>query len=143
MYPPFYKLIGSITLIPKENIKTIDMLLQQTVLELGRIPCQLFPPLNTLIKLQRNPKIINNRYPANLLENDQGIKMSNLSYNLSKIFLKNCSEQGFKCSKACIKIWSGNYHFFKHIALFSWECRTIIQKVLGYTFYYQGYKCPR
>lgn len=50
---------------------TLDMTLERTVLELGRIPCQIFPPLNTLIKIQRNYKIINNRYPANVLESEQ------------------------------------------------------------------------
>ncbi|KAI9555667.1 hypothetical protein GHT06_018182 [Daphnia sinensis] len=70
-YPPFYKLIGNIILVPKENMITLDMTLERTVLELGRIPCQIFPPLNTLIKIQRNYKIINNRYPANVLESEQ------------------------------------------------------------------------
>ncbi|KAK4022764.1 hypothetical protein OUZ56_008211 [Daphnia magna] len=71
LYPSFYKLIGNIILVPKENMITLDMTLERTVLELGRIPCQIFPPLNTLIKIQRNYKIINNRYPANVLESEQ------------------------------------------------------------------------
>lgn len=62
--PPFYKLVGNVVLIPKENYKTFDMTPEQTVLELGRIPCPIFPPLNSLMRLERSYKSINNRFPA-------------------------------------------------------------------------------
>lgn len=72
-HPPYYKLVGNVTLIPKENLKTLDMVLEQTLLELGRIPSPIFPPLNTLIKLQRNTKLLNKRFPATeLFQLEQG-----------------------------------------------------------------------
>jgi hypothetical protein len=70
MHPSFYKLIGNITLLPKENIIALDMSLDNTVLELGQIPFQSFPKLNTIIKVQRNQKVISNRYPTNALTNE-------------------------------------------------------------------------
>ncbi|XP_046437519.1 little elongation complex subunit 2-like isoform X2 [Daphnia pulex] len=70
LHPSFYKLIGNITLIPKENIITLDMTLDKTVLELGQIPYQIFPKMNTVVKVERKQNVINNRYPTNALENE-------------------------------------------------------------------------
>jgi hypothetical protein len=52
------------------------MNLDKTVLELGQIPFQIFPKLNTIIKVQRNHKIINKRYPSNTLENEHQGKLN-------------------------------------------------------------------
>jgi hypothetical protein len=46
------------------------MTLDKTVLELGQIPYQIFPKMNTVVKVERKQNVINNRYPTNALENE-------------------------------------------------------------------------
>jgi len=72
MYPPCYTLIGSACLIPKENIKSIALNLDRTVLELGKIPSPIFPTLNTIIKIKRDWKMIEKRFPNAELESEPG-----------------------------------------------------------------------
>lgn len=69
-HPRFYKLIGNVTLIPKECINSMDMVLEQTLLELGSVPYQIFPRLNTLIKLTRGHKAMSKRFPPTKCEDD-------------------------------------------------------------------------
>ena len=59
-YPRFYKLNGGVTLLPKENVKTIELVLDKTVLEMGRIPSQIFFSINSTKRLSRAYKAINN-----------------------------------------------------------------------------------
>lgn len=46
------------------------MTLDKTVLELGLIPYQIFPKMNTVVKVERKQNVINNRYPTKALENE-------------------------------------------------------------------------
>jgi len=67
-YPSCYKLVGSASLIPKENIKSISLNLDRTVLELGKIPSPIFPTLNTVTKVKRDYKLIKKRFPNTEVE---------------------------------------------------------------------------
>ena len=71
LYPPLYKLIGNVTLIPKENLKKVDLTLEFTALELGRVPAPIFPPLNSLIKLQRRRDLMIKRFHPSKIKESQ------------------------------------------------------------------------
>lgn len=64
-YPENYKLIGNVTLVPKEDLKKLNLNLEANILNLGRIPSQFFPAVNSIVKVCRAYKIINKKYPSN------------------------------------------------------------------------------
>ena len=65
-YPTRYKPIGSVTLIAKENISNLEMTLDKTLLQIGRIPRQVFTSaLTAKLKFPRQYGKLSNRFPAN------------------------------------------------------------------------------
>ena len=68
IYPRNYQLNGGVTLIPKEVVKTIELVPEKVILQLGRIPAQGFMDINSTERIPRDFKFVNDSFPAKTIE---------------------------------------------------------------------------